>query len=70
MISMIYVLGSEVYKPLKILIKISNTMNTMNQIFKMLWHQEPMILSSSMYEKTYLHDSLEGFLKVEQVSSL
>ena len=36
----------------------------MNQIFKTLRHQEKMILSSNMYEKTYLQVSLKEFLKL------
>ena len=42
-------LGAKVFKPSKILIKTSNAPNTVNQIFKVLRHQESMILSSSIY---------------------
>ena len=38
--------------------------NSLNQIFKILRHQEHMILSSSMYERTYLQVSLKEFLKL------
>ena len=38
--------------------------NTFYQIFKILRRQEQMILSFSMYEKTYLLSSLEGVLEV------
>ena len=38
--------------------------NSLNQIFKTLRHQEQMILSSNLYEKTYLHVSLKEFLKL------
>ena len=44
--------------------------NTLNRMFKILRHREHMILSSSIYEKTYLHGSLEGVLEAIQVSSL
>ena len=37
--------------------------NSLNQIFKILRHQEQMILSSNMYEKTYLKGFLEGVLE-------
>ena len=36
----------------------------LNQTFKILSHQEQMILSYSMYEKTYLLVSLKEFLKL------
>ena len=42
----------------------------MNRIFKTLRHQEHMILSSSMKEKTYLQGFLERVLEAIQVSSL
>ena len=38
--------------------------NTWNQIFKTLRYQEQMILSSSMYEKTYLQVPLKELLKL------
>ena len=44
--------------------------STLNRIFKILRHQEKMILSSKMYDKTYLQGSLEGVLEMIQVSSL
>ena len=44
--------------------------NILNWIFKTLIHQENIILSSRMYEKTYLHGFLEGVLEAIQVSSL
>ena len=37
---------------------------TLNRIFKIPSHQEQMILSSSMNEKTYLQGFLEEFLKL------
>ena len=37
---------------------------------KTLRHQDNVILLSSMYEKIYLHDSLEGVLQAIQVYSL
>ena len=37
---------------------------TLNPTFKITSHQEQMILSSSMYEKIYLHVSLKEFLKL------
>ena len=43
---------------------------TLNRTFKIPSHQEHMILSSSMYEKTYLQGFLEGVLEAIQVSSL
>ena len=43
---------------------------TLNRTFKIPSHQEQMILSSSMYEKTYLQGFLEGVLEAIQVSSL
>ena len=38
--------------------------NSLNWIFKKLRHQEQMILSSNMYEKTYLQVPLKEFLKL------
>ena len=61
---------SKVDNFLKILIKTSNAMEFLNRLFKILSHQEKMILSSSMNEKTYLHGFVEGFLEAIQVSSL
>ena len=55
---------SEVDNFLKILIKTPNATEFLNQIFKTLRHQEQMILSSNMYEKTYLQVSLKEFLKL------
>ena len=52
-------LGSEVNKSSKILIKTSNAMEYIELDVKILRHQEQMILSSSMYEKIYLHGFLE-----------
>ena len=46
-------LKSEVDKPSKILIKTLNAKDILSWIFKTVRHQELMILSSSMYEKTY-----------------
>ena len=57
-------MGSEVDNFLKISIKTSNAAEFLNQLFKTLWHKEQMILSSNMYEKTYLHVSLKEFLKL------
>ena len=44
--------------------------NTLNLVFITLRHEEQMILSSRMYEKTYLQGSLEGVLKAIKVSRL
>ena len=38
--------------------------NSLNKIFKTLMHQEQIILSSNMYEKTDLQVSLKEFLKL------
>ena len=38
--------------------------NSLNRIFKTLRHQEQIILSFNMYEKTYLHVSLKEFVKL------
>ena len=43
--------------------------NILNQIFKTPSHLEHMILSFSMYEKTYLQGFLEGVLEAIQLSS-
>ena len=45
-------------------------MNILNQIFKSLRPQEVVILSSSVYENTYVHGSLKGVLKAVQVFNL
>ena len=63
-------LGSKVDKISKILSKHRMYRNTLNCIFKILSYQEHMILSFSMYEKTYLNGSLKGVLETIQVSSL
>ena len=44
--------------------KIKCSGKTLNQTFKIPSHQEQMILSSSMYEKTCLQVSLKEFLKI------
>ena len=62
--------GSEVDNFLKISIKTSNAAEFLNQIFKILSHQEQMILSSSINEKTYLQGFLERVLEAIQVCSL
>ena len=38
--------------------------NLLDRIFKTLRHQEQIILSSNMYDKTYLYVSLKEFLKL------
>ena len=38
--------------------------NPLNRVFKTLRHQEQMIISSNMHEKTYLQVSLKEFLKL------
>ena len=38
--------------------------NSLTRIFKTLRHQEQMIISSNMYDKTYLQVSLKEFLKL------
>ena len=38
--------------------------NSLNRIFKILRHQEQMILSFDMYEKIYLQVSLKELLKL------
>ena len=58
------VMGSEVDNFLKFLSKHQMQQNSLNRIFKTLRHQEQMILSSNMYEKTYLQVSLKEFLKL------
>ena len=63
-------MGSKVNNFFKILIKTSNAVEFLNRIFKILSHQEYMILSSTMYEKIYLLSSLERVLEGIQVSSL
>ena len=49
-------LGFYVNKILKFQSKHQIQQKTLNQIFKTPSHQEHMILSSNMNEKTYLHD--------------
>ena len=56
-------MGSEVDNFLKFWSKHQIQWNSLNRIFKTLRHQEQMILSSNMYEKTYLQVSLKEFLK-------
>ena len=65
-----YVSGYEVNKPSKILIKTLNASKYIQFNIQSLRHQEHMILISIMYEKTYLHGSLERVLEAIQVSSL
>ena len=67
---MLLMLGSEVDNFLKFWSKHQMQRNSLNRIFKTLGHQEQMILSYNMYEKTYLQGFLEGFLETIQVSSL
>ena len=70
---MLRLLDYKVNKISKILIKTLNALNQwnrLNQMFKTFRHQEQMILSSSLYEKTYLRGSLEGVIEAIQVSSL
>ena len=57
-------MGSEVDNFLKFLSKHQMQRNSLNQIFKTLSYQEKMILSSNMYDKTYLKVSLKEFLKL------
>ena len=56
-------LGFEVDKLLKFQSKHRIQRNGLNRIFKTPSYQEQMILSSSMYEKTYLDGFLEGVLE-------
>ena len=63
-------MGSKVDKLLKFWSKYQMQQNRLNRIFKTPSHQEQMILSSSMYEKTYLHGFLEGVVEAIQVFSL
>ena len=55
---------SEVDNFPKILSKHQMQRKTLNRTFKIPSHQEQMILSSSMNEKTYLQVSLKEFLKL------
>ena len=64
------VLGSKVDKPSNFLIKTLNTEEYIESDIQKIRYQEYMILSSSMYEKTYLHGSLERVLKAIEVSSI
>ena len=59
----------KVDKHSKILIKTSNAVKYIEWILKTLSREEHMILSSSMYENTHLHGSLERVLKTIHVSS-
>ena len=59
-----FVLGSEVDKPSKILIKHQMQWNKLNWVFKTLRHQEHMIMSSSVYEKIYFQVPLKESLKL------
>ena len=61
---MISLLGSDVDKLSKFRSKYQIQLKTLNWIFKTLSHQEQMILSSIMNEKTYLQGFLEGVLEV------
>ena len=62
-------LRSKIDKPPKILIKTTNVAKSIESDIQKLRHQELMILSSSMYEKTYLQCSLERIFKVVQESN-
>ena len=57
-------MGSEVDNFLKILSKHQMQRNSLDRIFKTLKHQGQMIISSNMYNKTYLKVSLKEFLKL------
>ena len=61
---MIEVMGSEVDNFPKFWSKHQMQYNSLNRIFKTPSHQEQMIISSNMYEKTYLQVSLKEFLKL------
>ena len=63
-------LGFDIDNFLKFRSKHQMERKTLNRIFKISSHQEQMILSSSMNEKTYLEGFLEGVLEAIQVSSL
>ena len=63
-------MGSEVDNFLKFLSKYQMQRKILNQTFKISSHQEQMILSYSMNEKTYLQGFLEGVLEATPVSSL
>ena len=63
-------LGAEVDNFLKFLSKHQMQRKILNWKFKIPSHQEEMILSSSMNEKTYLQGFLEGVLEAIQVFSL
>ena len=52
------------------LIKTLNTEEYIESDIQKIRYQEYMILSSSMYKKTYLHGSLERVLEAIEVSSL
>ena len=66
----VFLLGYEIDKSSKILIKTYLQIECIESDIKTSSHQEQMILSSSMYEKIYLQGSLEGVLEAIQVSSL
>ena len=57
-------LGFEVDNFLKFQSKHRMQQNSLNRIFKTLGYKENMILSSNMYEKTYLQISLKRFLNL------
>ena len=63
-------MGSEVDNFLKFLSKHKMQRKTLNCTFKILSHQDQIILSSSMNEKRYLQEFVEGVLEAIQVSSL
>ena len=63
-------MGSKVDNFLKFWSKHQMQQKILNRIFKIPSHQEQIILSSSMNEKTYLQGFLEGVLEAIQVSSL
>ena len=63
-------LGYEVDKPSKILIKILSVAGYIKLDIQNIEAPRKMILSSIMYEKTYFYISLEGVLEAIQVSSL
>ena len=60
-------LGSQVDKPFKILLKTSNASKYFESNIQNI---EATRISSNMYKKTYLKGSLEGVLEAIQVSSL
>ena len=64
------VLGSKVDKPSNFLIKTLNIEDYIESDIQKMRYEEYMILSSSMYEKTYLHGSLERVLEAIEGSSI